>query len=361
MRIVLLGGNGQVAAEVALRLSSADLDVVAAVRTSAGSVFLRLNGAKVLHGDVARPQEATRLLEGAGVVANFALALGTPREALERNRRIIEQSFAASPSDSTIVFFSTISVHGQYDLRGRRVSTFYGHLKRVNEKQVLAIARRTKRKAYVLRLGFVGGEYQNITQIVRQEIENSSVHLPYPDRSANLTLTADIAGALVDVASGKAGPPGVYDLVTLPNWTWREVYAHEAAHIGKPLVLCGVRQSRDQSGPGFTSKLRNALANRAKSNAVRQIALTSLGYLPERVSDLIKAKYQIASAKQAALELNNLPPLDNEALVWPSLKTRPLPGQRQTSDLLELYPLPPKVMLAKAKKAEEAVPGLTPS
>ena len=118
MRIVLLGGNGQVAAEVALRLSSANLDVVSAVRTFAGSVFLRLNGAKVVHGDVAKPDEATKILEGAGVIANFALALGTPREALERNRRIIEQSFACfAACFNSSSFFSTLSVHGQYDLQ----------------------------------------------------------------------------------------------------------------------------------------------------------------------------------------------------------------------------------------------------
>jgi hypothetical protein len=46
-----------------------------------------------------------------------------------------------------------------------------------------------------------------------------------------------IAEALLAISQGRAGPPGRYDLVNEPQWTWRDVYCHEAAALGVPLKI----------------------------------------------------------------------------------------------------------------------------
>jgi uncharacterized protein YbjT (DUF2867 family) len=70
--VAVVGGNGQVAAEVVLRLAGRPgLNLRVIARSAGGSAFLRLRGIPVIHGDVSDPQQASRLLDDADVVAHF--------------------------------------------------------------------------------------------------------------------------------------------------------------------------------------------------------------------------------------------------------------------------------------------------
>ena len=259
MRIVLVGGNGQVGAEVALLLSrQSGVDVQTISRSREGSAFLRLNGIQVTHGDISKPEDARRILDGGDVIANFALALGSPASAVARNRTIIQNCFDYSPQPSTVVFFSTLAVHGEYSPDGRRQSTFYGQLKRQNEAQVRRLSRQKKRKAYVLRLGHVMGDYQRLNELIRDEISNPPVFLPYPDRLSNVTATVTIADALLAIASKRAGPPGIYDLLNQPQWNWREVYECEAKRQNIEVQFVALN-----SAAGETAGMVNVIRNRA--------------------------------------------------------------------------------------------------
>ena len=93
MRIVILGGNGQVAAEVALMLANIrGIDVRPVARSKGGSAFLRFHGVSVIHGSITDLRQARLIQEGADVIANFALASGTPAAAFALNEKIIRQS-----------------------------------------------------------------------------------------------------------------------------------------------------------------------------------------------------------------------------------------------------------------------------
>src|SRR5260370_31003808 len=130
MRIVIVGSNGQVAAEVALLLASRpEVELRPLVRWRSGSAFLRHHGVPVQHGSITDPEFGANALAGADLIANFALAGGTPAGALKENQEIIRATFAYSAPTATNVFFSTLAVHGSFHENGRRHRSADGDLK----------------------------------------------------------------------------------------------------------------------------------------------------------------------------------------------------------------------------------------
>ena len=88
MQIILIGANGQVGAEITLLLAnSAGIKVRPIVRSRSGSAFLRFRGVPVMHGSVSDPAQSKRLQDGGDVIANFALALGTPALSMANNEQ----------------------------------------------------------------------------------------------------------------------------------------------------------------------------------------------------------------------------------------------------------------------------------
>ncbi len=275
------------------------------------------------------------MLEGADVVANFALASGSPREARIRNRMIIEQSIRASPPGATIVFVSTLAVHGEYDLTGRRRRSYYGQMKLANERHVRRLAGRAKRRAYILRVGHVIGAYQGMTEVIRGEILDPPVYLPFPERLSNVTATVTIADALVAIAENRVAGAGTYDLVNLPNWTWREVYAYEAQRVGRPLAISR-SSSRYEQSRSLLSMLFSQVARSAGPTRIRELTLGALAWLPASVAASAKATYAMVRARREIAELVSTRSVTNSALLWPAIKVKHLPGLQETRRLLDV-------------------------
>lgn len=338
MRIVFLGANGQVASEVVMMLAGvAGVDVRSVVRSRGGSAFLRYHGIPVVHGDISKSEGALHLLSEAQLIAIFALAKGTPVESLARNNAIIRNTFTASPPNATIVFASSLAVHGQYDnegREGRRTKSYYGKLKLKNEALVSALARQTGRKAYILRLGHVAGEFQNLTDAIRKQIASGKVVMIDPERASNVTHTDMIVEALLAIASGRAGPPGLYDLLDLPQWTWREVYEHEARMLHLPLKIMKLPQPR-------SSSLRSALTNLASRLGLRERILRGLAHLPGGFNASLTADYRVHRATAEIIALDKLQRPDNPAMYWPELPAERLAGLRRTCELINprTYPI----------------------
>lgn len=333
MLISILGANGQVATEVCLLLANQpQVEVRPIVRTKGGSAFLRLNGMTVSHGDISSDEEASRLLSGSGVIANFALASGSPRQALQKNAAIIKNIFKFAPRASTIVFISTIAVHGEFDTDGQRRNSFYGRLKRKNERQVLALSRAFEHRAYVLRLGHVTGDLQNITALMRREIGEEAVHLPFPDLEANISSTATIVDALLAIASGNLGPPGLYDVINQPQWTWRQAYEHEARMIGQPLALQSLMSSTKPKQKQSLLRGLISILNRPKP---RELVLKALGAAPNSFAAKLKAANATARARAEIAALDSSVQPSTAALVAPAHAPRYPPGLRNTQDVLK--------------------------
>jgi len=335
MRIVMIGANGQVAAEVALLLASqSGIDLRPLIRSRGGSAFLRYQGIPVMHGSIADPATAAKALLGADVIANFALAGGTPSAALTQNEDIIRTTFEYSPPLSTVVFFSTLAVQGAFDESGRSPRNTYIDLKIRNERLVTSLAKAYKRRFFILRLGHVAGTYQNITAICRQDILSPPVAMPDPERYSNVTHTVAIADALIAIGAGRTGPPGLYDLVNVPQWTWREVYEKEAANLGVPLKLEKLSTSDPRPhGPLLHSK--QIAFKLIESLGLRGLLTRMLLSLPGSFNEVAKAEYNVSRARDEIAALNQPVKVRSTAMYWPALEIRGLDGLSRTQDLFE--------------------------
>lgn len=330
MRVVLIGGNGQVASEVALILSGIpSIEVRPVARSLGGSAFLRYQGIRVCHGHITEAEDARRIQRGADVVANFALAHGSPAESMAANEAIIRQSFDSSPSNAIIVFFSTLAVR---ELLGSK-RTLYTKLKLRNEQQVLHLAKKNGRQAYVLRLGHVAGEYQNISLLCRDQLSKPPVAIPDPGRLSNVVHTVTVADAIVAIGERRAGPPGLYDLVNVPQWTWRQVYSREADILGIPVIF-EIRGEGSAPTLGVVSQFRNIAFAMIRNFHLKERLTAIAGSLPVPFNDRLRAEYLLDRARREIAALEEVPPVGNHATEWPALETRVLAGLTSTETLL---------------------------
>lgn len=336
MRIVIIGAGGQVGSEVALMLTQvAGVEVVPIIRTRSGSAFLRYHGIPVVHGDITDPSVGARTLSGADVVANFALAGGTPGQARKQNDNIARAIFEHSNPLTANVFFSTLAVHGDFDAAGRRRMTAYGDLKRRNERLVTTLARRRRRTAYILRLGHVAGTYQALSRFCRDELLSPPVVVPNLERLANVTHTVTIADALVAIGSKRSGPPGLYDVVNVPQWTWRQVYDKEATVLGIAPSFMSIQHDHVPRS-ALLSRLTRVTLKAIGGNSTKDMLLRVLGRLPGSFDGRIRAEYYVDRSRKEIAVLIERPQPRNPATLWPALDVHILPGLSRTDDRLAL-------------------------
>jgi nucleoside-diphosphate-sugar epimerase len=336
MRIVVLGANGQVGAEVCLRLSGvAGIDLVPVSRTRVASAFLRARGVPVWHADPTDPAAAAALFAGADLIANFALAGGVGRAARKANEAILHAMVSQSPPGARLVFFSTLAIHGAWDAQGNQSGHSYGDLKRRNEHYFDRQTRHFGRRGWTLRLGHVTGSEQGLTAALRQAVRAGTITVPDPDRASNTTSTATICDAIMSIAEDRSSPPGRYDLVNVPQWSWRQVLTREAAETGAPLRLVAGAVPPKQRVP-FRRRVFGVLARWG----VRPMLERLLSMLPGDHAERIRSDYRMS---RAASEIAQLSPPDNaptDAAFWPELDIRPLAGLQPTEMLDSVFPLP---------------------
>lgn len=331
-RIVLLGANGQVASEVTIILNQLGHDVVPVCRGAMGSSFLRYMGIPVRIGSVVNQKDAARLLSDADIVANFALAGGTPQEMRSQNDFIIENSFRYSSSTASVIFFSTLAVNKGFSSTGEGPGA-YGREKIRNERQVERLSKRLGRNALILRLGHVFGEYQGITQSIRTAISSGPVQIPDPGRHANTVMTATIVDAILGVAEGRLAPQGRFDLVNDRRWTWGDLLSYEATKTGHSLevITCGDATR----GPIAIFQPAKSLARVVfKSPFMKKNADKILGMLSPNLNQKIRASYFKARVAQevAALRSVSLPTIEAAHIL--GFETTVPSGLNDTSKLL---------------------------
>lgn len=354
MRIAVLGANGQVGAEVCLLLrDQPDIELIPICRNRLGSAFLRYHGVPVRHGKPADAGEAAALLRDCDVVVNFALGTGSLREASDANRRLVQNSIEFAPARARVLFFSTVTVYGDATPgRTIRWKNAYAREKLRCEQLALRLGRAAGKPVFVLRLGHVCGELQNITAVIRQEIAQGTVYVPDADRASNTTHTVTIVDAILKAARGLE-LPGLYDLLNQPQWTWRQVYEHEARVLGLPLrIESAAAHARvaDSMAPMVRRSRGATLPRRIVGSAVRvltaspvrkEMAMRVIARLSPGLNQRIQARYYQgrAAAEIAALEHR---PCTNDALLWRPVGWRFLRSLAPTAELIErgLHRLP---------------------
>jgi nucleoside-diphosphate-sugar epimerase len=230
--IALIGGNSQVATEVALFLSAMPgVKVIAICRSALGSAFLRHCGVPCRIGDVGEAS-ARQILADADLVADFSLPSGGAGMIKRKIRATVRNLVSESPAGCRLVYVSTLMALGirmsDNDRKYRLLSrTVYGATKRYGEKLAIRLARAAKKEMYVLRLGQVHGELQNVSQKLRR-IFAESRPVVVPDTNSDTVFAYTIAEALANVAVGKE-KPGLYTLVSAPEWHWKDIYEYYCA------------------------------------------------------------------------------------------------------------------------------------
>jgi len=340
-RIAVLGANGQVGAEVCLILRARGADVVPIARNRFGSAFLRYHGLPCRHGRAADPAQAPALLGDCDVVLNLALAsvAGRPSEARRINRALAENAAFASPAGARIIHCSTIEVYGDHRPGPRiRWRNAYGREKLAGERAARRAGRRAGREVYVLRLGHVCGEHQNITRVMREHLTRPPVLVPRIDRPSNTVHTATLADAVLSIAAGRERP-GTYDLFNRPQWSWRAVFTHEAAR-------CGLRaEFAVAPEPERAARLaRGVVRVLDRGGWAKELALRTMARLSPAWNGRAQALlYRTRAAAETAALARPRQTLMN-GLDWIDLERRRLSGLSPTADLLSsgAWAVPPR-------------------
>lgn len=338
MRIVLIGANGNVGTETAMRLAARhDVDFAPIIRTRSGSQYLRYKGVACIHGDVADPVQGEKLLADADVVASLALPAGDPAHARAANRQIIDAFTRFAPQKAALVFFSTLATHGEYDLAsGRFEVRQYGRSKKDAERHFLKRARDLGKLGYAIRLGHVLGDDQPLSHLLQAEIATGLVTLVDPERASNVVHTAMIAELLRRLGEGHRPPSGVYDLVNNPNWTWREVIGFEASLTPdrpKPGIRAVGQKTRRK--PQF---IRSMIAAALRNGFVVRNAPRVLELLPPRFEETARVHYLRQLVARSVAGRENSTTL-NPAFYWPALGQNMFPGLDETATLLPAWPM----------------------
>jgi nucleoside-diphosphate-sugar epimerase len=237
--IGVIGANGQVGTEVCLLLSLLPgCRVVPIVRNPIGSAFLRRLGLECRHGDVGSAEEGQRLLDGCDVAVDMSLPKGAASSIRAQIRRTVSGAVAGSQPDCKIVYVSTVMAFGMLDDRQfkRRfvARTVYGATKRFGEKLATGLGRRQDREVFILRLGQVHGELQEVSRSILKGLSGRATAVP---AGPSWTIFAcSVAEALANIGRGLE-QPGLYTLVSVPAWSWREVYEHYCRRLGIEPVL----------------------------------------------------------------------------------------------------------------------------
>jgi dTDP-4-dehydrorhamnose reductase len=242
------------------------------------------------------------------VIANLALVSLVPnyREAMDLHNKLIRNVAQWMPRSGKHIYFSTMSVYGDARVHQKIVCRdLYGREKSRCEKVAQASGKQFERDTYIFRLGHVCGELQGITRQIREEIAVHPMSVPDLDRASNTVHVATIVDAILKVAAGSV-TPGTYDLMNVPQWSWKEVFEYEGRAIGVSPKFEGYAEKVGIDPRDFVScQARRWLTTLGGKPLARRAGSRVLGLLPPQWLSRLKAMY---STRAAAAEIAKLIP-----------------------------------------------------
>lgn len=274
--IGIAGANGQVGTETCLYLRQwPDVRPVAICRSNLAGAFLRRFDIECRVGNLQDARQARELLAGCDVVVDFSLPSGIFAEMQPAIRSVVTNCIEQAPEGAVFVYGSSEMAYGMRQAPGEPFRSYllsrtvYGASKRFGEGLAVRLGRRSGHPVYILRLGQVHGELQNVTQYLLGSLRPGPAYIP--DALSDTVFVYSIADALVQIARGQESP-GKYTLVSTPQWRWLDVYAYYARRLGiDPHPILCPPESNEVS-------LRSRLAGGLRSTVVGSRDIVS-GYL----------------------------------------------------------------------------------
>lgn len=338
LKIGVLGANGQIGTELCILLRKAGAEVIPVVRNEIGAAFLRHSKFECRVAEVASPDGAKNALRGIDVVVVSAYEMdiwGTSRKSFAANRAIIRNSVEFSSPGAVIIYFSTIrAFSGRVDEKTPMlgIPKSYDFEKRSLERILVRECMAGNRRGYALRLGHVFGtdtsKARNITQAIvgRKEVD---VQVE-PERLSNAVHIQTIMQAILACAKkNQAG--GVYTLVNVPQWTWREVLEYYNAG-SKINFVC-----REMPKKNLFSGILLSLLPLLKT--LKSVYFFARIFLPEEIDVLVKVKSNLYNVRKEidSIEVAEKPFCTHEFFYRPAPGPF-LNGLTETRKLLEKYP-----------------------
>jgi nucleoside-diphosphate-sugar epimerase len=333
--IGILGANGQVGSEVCLFLSQMkEVKVIPICRTILGSTLLRRCGLECRHGTLDKASEATRLLAGCDLVADFTLPQNNRASEIRAAiKRTIEAVMLQAPAAAPFVYISSLMAFGvnpeEQTFRPRLLSrTLYGSTKRYAERLAFRLGKSSHRDVYVLRLGQVHGELQSVSRSIVRRLEEEAAYVPVGRSYAVFTYT--IAEALVRIAN-RQEKPGRYSLISAPDWSWTEVYEYYARRAGREPDMFTFEFGADSRSIGHELK---SLARRIPGPLIRSASrhresITS--YLLQPFPKLEQRLRAVWGVRRARAEVSQMIMLKRQSEYRPFNVQGEVPGARLRS------------------------------
>jgi nucleoside-diphosphate-sugar epimerase len=325
-RVAIVGANGRVGTELALRLRDvADISVAGLCRNPAGSAFLRLGSIECLHGEFADTNEARRMLGGCDVVVHLAYRPPRSRREYLVNRTTSANAVLAAPEGSHVLFASTIMVYAP-DL-SIRIPSAYGLEKLSLERLVRRLGNTTRKRTTVLRMGHALGPLQPQSIEVLNVVRQGVAKLPREGRRpSNTVFVASLADVVVQAARGVL-TEGIFDLITQPQWSWMDVFKHYAKEIGREFVPTEGPYERPSLAAAIGPRLRAAVAWTPDSLAERAYGL------------------RLRRKARSCRPPPQTPARAPRATAWRGVGSAPIAGLLAPLEALERYPLavPPSI------------------
>ena len=231
MKIAIVGANGKVGTELCFFLREEQgIEVVPVVRNIVGSAFLRDQKFECRIFDICDEKQAKDGLADIDVVVISSFVFRAGPEAQILNRRMIEHSVRFSLPSSKIIYLSSVRALGWRVDRGTSrftVPRSYDRNKRLLEDYLLRLCSGTDKTGIALRLGHVYGKNQPRTGAIQELMRRGKPLelLVSSDAASNVVHTATIANC-IEVCAKSSIQPGVYSLVNVPQWSWRQVFEY---------------------------------------------------------------------------------------------------------------------------------------
>jgi dTDP-4-dehydrorhamnose reductase len=288
MKVAIIGGNSRVASEVCFLLRQDGVDVIPIVRTQVGASFLEESGFDCRIADVTHPKKAENVLVDADVVVLAAFArqysrrLFHPKQARSTNESLVRNTVKYSPSDATVIYFSSIKAWGN-----RAGFSEWDEYTRENRNaENILFEQSSNTDYYSFRMGVVMGKNQTATHEIEHYIRNSSeLHLKTEaDKLSNSLHTTTIKDAIIECRR-ESWPQNKYTLVNEPRWTWRDVFEYHTP-AGKSLNFYG---NNNATGGSTVSRVAQRGLRFLEDHEAKLRSATV--YLPDRINSRIYNEY----------------------------------------------------------------------
>lgn len=303
--IGIIGANGQVGTEACVFLSRMPgINVVAICRKPLAAALLRRCDLDCRFGSLENAESAKRLLDGCDVVVDLTMPAGSHAEIRATIERNVSMAVQHAAPGARYVYMSSEMAYGMPQseryLQGRRICrTIYGSTKRFGESLTFQRGLRFGREVYALRLGQVHGVIQNVSRECLRMVHPGTVHVP--DTPSDTVFVFSIAEALANIGAGLERP-GLYTLVSVPSWTWAEIYQYYADLRG---VVCDLRKFPLPQRLGAIGRLCSTITSAALEFMVAYREVAS-AYILHRLAESERRLVGVYRLRNAAREIGQL-------------------------------------------------------